>query len=135
MIKRLKKTDSILFKIMVILVPVVIVFLIYFFRNSLIFWGTKFPACPSYTYLHVYCPGCGNTRSVQHFLSGDIAGSIRYNPIPVLGMLLLFTGYAELLSRTFKRRIKLVPRSRKFWTVVAVSLFVYFAVRNIFKIF
>lgn len=135
MINRLNKTNSTLFKTMVVVLPVVAVSLIYFFRNSLIFFGTKFPACPSYTYLQIYCPGCGNTRSVQHLLTGDIAGSIKYNPVPLLGIILLLLAYVELLTGTFNKPLKLVPRSKRFWAVITVCFIIYFAIRNFIKVF
>lgn len=135
MINRLNKTNSTLFKIMVVVLPVVAVSLLYFFRNSLIFLGTKFPACPSYTYLHIYCPGCGNTRSVQHLLAGDIAGSIKYNPVPILGIVLLLLAYIELLAGTFNKPLKLVPRSKRFWAVITVCFIIYFVIRNFIKVF
>lgn len=130
MLNRLNKLNSTFFKIMVILIPAAVIFLIYHFRDSLIFLGTKFPACPSYTYLQVYCPGCGNTRSVQHLLSGDIAGSIIYNPVPVFGIVVLLLAYIELLSGTFKKHVKLVPRSKRFWTVITACFIIYFVIRN-----
>lgn len=135
MINRLNKTNSTLFKIMVVVLPVAAVSLLYFFRNSLIFLGTKFPACPSYTYLHIYCPGCGNTRSVQHLLAGDIAGSIKYNPVPILGIVLLLLAYIELLAGTFNKPLKLVPRSKRFWAVITVCFIIYFVIRNFIKVF
>ena len=135
MINRLNKTNSTLFKIMVVVLPVVAVSLLYFFRNSLIFLGTKFPACPSYTYLHIYCPGCGNTRSVQHLLAGDIAGSVKYNPVPILGIILLLLAYIELLAGTFNKPLKLVPRSKRFWAVITVCFIIYFVIRNFIKVF
>ena len=135
LLNRLNKLNSTFFKIMVILLPVIVVFLIYFFRDALIFLGTKFPACPSYTYLHVYCPGCGNTRSVQHLLSGDITGSIRYNPVPIFGIILILLAYIELLCATFKKHVKLVPRSKRFWAAITAFFIIYFVIRNFIKIF
>ncbi|OPX43673.1 hypothetical protein CLHUN_23930 [Ruminiclostridium hungatei] len=129
------KIQSKRFRIILILLPAITLGLIYFFRQQLFDLGTLFPGCPSYTYLHIYCPGCGNTRSVQHLLSGDLAGSLRYNPVPVFGILLLLLGYVEMLSYSFNRRVRLIPRSKPFWSIIGLVFIIYFVVRNFIRIF
>lgn len=122
-------------KILICLLPFIVLIIVYLSRNALIYLGTLFPACPSYTYLDVYCPGCGNTRSVQHLLKGDITGSFRYNPFPVFGIIAAVLGYVEFLSYTFGKHIKLLPRSQKFWRMVILIFCVYYLVRNFIRPF
>ena len=122
-------------KVAVCILPFALIITAYFLRNQLIFLGTLFPSCPSYTYLNIYCPGCGNTRSVQHLLKGDILGSIRFNPIPLLGIILVMLAYIELITYVFGRHKKIFPRNRAlWWTLGAISL-IYFVVRNFIRPF
>ncbi len=122
-------------KVVVCIFPFALIITAYLLRNQLIFLGTLFPSCPSYTYLNIYCPGCGNTRSVQHLLKGDILGSIRFNPIPLLGIILVMLAYIELITYVFGRHKKIVPRNRAiWWTLGAISL-IYFVVRNFIRPF
>jgi len=129
------KNKSIWIKILVCFFPFFAVSFVYIFRDALIYFGTLFPACPSYTWFDIYCPGCGNTRSIQHFLKGDILGSIRFNPIPILGMLIGALAYIELITFVFGKHIKLIPRSRKFWVIVIIAFSIYFIIRNFVRLF
>ncbi|ACL76071.1 DUF2752 domain-containing protein [Ruminiclostridium cellulolyticum] len=122
-------------KAAVCIFPLAIIIIAYFLRNQLIYLGTLFPSCPSYTYLNIYCPGCGNTRSVQHLLKGDILGSIRFNPIPLLGIILSILAYIELITYVFGRHRKIFPRNRTFWWTLVVISSVYFVVRNFIRPF
>ena len=49
------------------------------------------PRCPTYTYLSLYCPGCGNTRAAHALLHGDLLLSLRNNLLllPMGAMLVL----------------------------------------------
>lgn len=122
-------------KISIIVFPFIALALVYVFKGALISLGSHFPQCPSVTFLDVYCPGCGNTRSVQHLLQGDIAGSVRFNPSPLFGALIAALAYAELVTAVFGRHIKLVPRSRKFWVGIIVVFSLYFIIRNFIRPF
>ena len=129
------KNKSLWIKILVCVFPFVAVDLIYIFRAALYFLGTTFPACPSYTFFNIYCPGCGNTRSVQHLLRGDIVGSIRYNIVPIFGISIAALAYIELISFIFGKHIKIIPRGRKFWIIAIVAFSLYFIIRNfVFKL-
>lgn len=122
-------------KVLVCIFPFITVGFIYIFRNSISYLGTFFPACPSYTWFNIYCPGCGNTRSVQHLLKGDIAGSIKFNPVPLFGIIILILSYIELITVVFGRHIKIIPRSRGFWTCTAIIFSIYFIIRNFVRPF
>lgn len=62
-----------------ILVPV-IGLPVFFFVEKLIKQGI-IRGCPVWTYLHLYCPGCGGSRAVHELLSGHLLQSFRYHPI------------------------------------------------------
>ncbi len=123
-----------LFKITIILFPFVSLGLVYLFRNQLSNIGNFLPGCPSYTYLHILCPGCGNTRSVQHLLSGDLLGSIKYNPVPVFGIIIATLGYMEIGFKVFEKPVKILPRNKTFWIFVTGIFIIYFIVRNFIRI-
>lgn len=122
-------------KVLVCVFPVILLSLVYVFRESISHLGTLFPPCPSYTWFNIYCPGCGNTRSVQHLLTGDVAGSIRYNPVPVLGLIIILLSYIELITYVFGRHIKIMPRSKSFWKIFTILICIYFIVRNFIRPF
>lgn len=122
-------------KAVVCVFPFAAFILVYLLRKQLTYLGTLFPPCPSYTYLDIYCPGCGNTRSVQHLLKGDILGSIRFNPVPVLGIIFAVLAYIELTTYVFGKHKKVFPRRRTFWWTLVVISSIYFVVRNFIRPF
>jgi len=121
-------------KILVCIFPPILISLVYIFRSSISRLGTLFPACPSYTFFKIYCPGCGNTRSVQHLLEGDIIGSLKFNLSPAFAIVIGLLAYLELVSIAFGKHIRIVPRSRIFWAITIVAFSVYFLVRNFVNI-
>lgn len=130
------KNKSLSIKIILCLFPFIAVALIYQFRDAFIKLGTLFPACPSYTFFDIYCPGCGNTRSVQHLLKGDILGSLKFNIVPILGILIATLAYLEVVISIFgKQDVKIIPRSRKFWIIISIIFSLYFIVRNLIHLF
>ncbi len=115
--------------------PFALIIIAYILRYQIIHLGTLLPSCPSYTYLNIYCPGCGNTRSVQHLIIGDLPGSIKYNPIPLLGIILAILAYIELITYVFGRHKNILPRSRVFWWTLSAISIIYFVVRNFIRPF
>lgn len=92
-----------------------------------------FPSCPTYTYFHFYCPGCGSQRAVHQLLNLDIIKAWEYNPLLIV--LLPFLLYAlgvELYNFIFdkKIRIKLFYNNIFVWTLFVVVV-LYFIFRNI----
>lgn len=122
-------------KILVCIIPLIPIILVYIFRTNISRLGNHLPACPSYTFFHIYCPGCGNTRSVQHLLEGDIIGSLKFNLSPVFGALIGLLAYLELASIIFGKHIRFVPRSRVLWSIIIVAFSAYFLVRNFVHVF
>lgn len=48
--------------------------------------------------MHLYCIGCGGTRAVMAFLSGDFLESLRLNPYPMVwGFTLLYVNLHTLI--------------------------------------
>jgi hypothetical protein len=53
-----------------------------------------YPQCPVFRYLHVYCPGCGATRSLAALLHGRITEALHYNALVVMLVPVLLSYFA-----------------------------------------
>ena len=121
-----KKTIA---KIVTILIPVT-AFLLILFKDIILSFVPYFPSCYIYSLTHLYCPACGNTRSVTALLHGDLTSSLRYNLTPMLLILLLSLGYIELASYSFGKEIKVLPRKLSFYLILIAMLIAYWIIRN-----
>ena len=45
--------------------------------------GSVLPACPTWRYLGLHCPGCGSTRATHWLLNGSVESAWRFNPLLV----------------------------------------------------
>jgi len=116
-------------KIITILIPVLIV-LIFLLQRFILAIVPLFPPCLFYSIFHLYCPGCGNTRSVIAILHGDLLSSLRYNTIPLLLLIIMFLGYIELASYSFGRYLRILPRKLSIYLVGIAFIVLYLIVRN-----
>lgn len=92
------------------------------------------PPCPLYTVFEIYCPACGNTRSLNALLGGDILASLRHNlTIPFLALLAV-AFLVELGFRAFGKKVTLVPRKYAFLYGCIGFFLVYYIVRNFIPI-
>ncbi len=89
------------------------------------------PTCFLYSSLHLYCPACGNTRSVTALLQGDFMASLHYNITPVLILFLAAAAYLEFALASFGKPIKLLPRKLWFYLALISLLVVYYIARNL----
>ena len=88
------------------------------------------PECYFHKATLLWCPGCGNTRSVLALLHGHLWLAIRNNPtMPFLGLLLVLL-YAENAAALGGREIRLLPRKQLFWWIVIAAFVVFYVVRN-----
>lgn len=118
-----------LYKIITLLIPITAIFL-YMIRQQLIALSTHFPKCVFYSLFNLYCPSCGNTRSVISLLNGDILASLRYNIVIIILIVLSSLGYIELAALSFGKRIQLLPRRLSFYMCLITFLVIYWIVRN-----
>lgn len=125
------KPNNIL-RIAVVTVPAAVISLILMFRNNIIVVTAHFPPCQFYRIFHLYCPGCGNTRSVISLLNFNVVSSIKYNITPVVLGIIILAFYIELAAYAFGRRVRIVPRKNAFLFSVAGSMLIYYIVRNFF---
>ena len=79
--------------------------------------------CWLWEHWHLYCPGCGGTRTLIALARGDIQEALRYH-MPLVLTLVLASAY--LLSQTVWRirgRRGWVLRYRAWWPAAVASLF------------
>lgn len=125
------KAADVLKKTAAIVVPIIAVILLYVFKGYLVnlLWEV-FGMCRVYKYTGLMCPGCGNTRSVTSLMRGDILASLRYNITPFILVVLLLGKYLEWLFSLFGKRIKLLPKNKIFYILIAAFVLTYYIVRN-----
>ena len=128
------KKELSLIKIIVCIFPLFAVGMVYIFKDLLFKLSTYLPTCPIYKYFHVYCPGCGNTRSVQHLLKGDILSSLKFNITPIFCLIIGTLAYIELAFHLFGINIKIIPRGKVFWGALFILFLLYYIIRNIYVI-
>jgi hypothetical protein len=116
-------------KIITILIPVSL-FMFYLLKDSLFSLLSLLPPCFLYSHFHLYCPACGNTRSLSALLQGDLLKALRYNVVPILVLLIAFAGYIELATYSFGIHRRLLPRRLSVYIVLIILVFLYLLLRN-----
>lgn len=91
---------------------------------------SSFPTCMIHKYTGLYCPACGNTRSVLSLLDGNLFLSLRYNITPFTIGLLLIILYIEATFYALGHPLKILPRSNRFWFIILTIILLYYLVRN-----
>lgn len=89
------------------------------------------PICPTRTWLHIPCPGCGATRATWLALHGDFAGSFHMHPLALLvGVLMVPTGLIALRGIVRDGVPAPLPKPlRWLWYVVVAALFAVWLAR------
>lgn len=116
-------------RILTVIIPLSAIFL-FLIRDYLISMTSYFPPCLFYSIYHLYCPSCGNTRSVIALLHGDILSSLRYSIVILLCVVLSILGYIELASYSFGKHIRVLPRKLGFYLGLIAALILYWIIRN-----
>ncbi len=119
------------YQVLTILLPIFVI-LFYHTRGFFLRLLYMLPPCLFYSQFHMYCPACGNTRSVTALLQGNLAQSLRYNISPILFGLFLLLAYAELAAYSFDHPVKLLSRKLGFYIVFLILLVFYVIMRNFF---
>ncbi|MFT3904606.1 MAG: DUF2752 domain-containing protein [Niabella sp.] len=52
-----------------------------------------FPKCPSYTFFHFHCPGCGSQRALSAITHGNLLDALHQNALMVICLPLLIWHY------------------------------------------
>ena len=117
-------------KLFVIAGPPMLGLAILFFKETLTKIILKLSSCPIYVTTGIYCPGCGNSRSLRALMHGHVLLSLRNNiTIPILALLLLLL-YIEYVSSAFGKNIRLLPRKPAFWICFGIFMADYYIIRN-----
>lgn len=124
-----RKHNKLLAFLFLVGLPTCIV-LVFAFHDTIGEWAQKFPQCIIYSRYNLYCPSCGNTRSVISLLRGDILAALRFNITPSLMILIVTAFYCEVLMWLFGKRIVIVPRKVSFLVCLLIGLFIYYVARN-----
>lgn len=101
----------------------------YLFGDKIAFQGRQ---CAFLTITHLYCPGCGGTRSFYYFLHGKFIKSVMFNPfVPyTLAAYFVFMINTILVKTTKKAGFTRYPASITIYVGVGL-LIVQCIVRNI----
>lgn len=89
-----------------------------------------FPKCPFYTFLHMYCPGCGSQRALSAFLHGDFLQAVHNNALLVVFLPVFVAVFYLELRYNGQKRIPFLynPRFTKLLLVVVIGFWIF---RNI----
>ena len=117
-------------KVLVIVAPFAVFAICALIAWFVLHYVTLWP-CPSYTLMHIYCPGCGSTRAVGALMHGDVLLSLRQNPAIVVMLLLAVLYYLEFALKVWGVRLRIPPlHNWKFIAALLVLWVAYAVVRN-----
>lgn len=117
-------------KVLVIVAPFAVLAVCALIAWFVLHYVTLLP-CPSYTLLHIYCPGCGSTRAVGALMHGDVLLSLRQNPAIVVMLLLAALYYLEFALKVWGVRFRIpLLHNMKFIAALLVLWVAYAVVRN-----
>lgn len=106
------------------------VLIVIVFRDFIMNLAPLLGQCMFHAVTGLWCPGCGNTRSVNAMLHGDFILALRNNiSVPFTALLLLIL-YIELIFDISGKPIKILTRKLWVWLIVLALFGVYFIVRN-----
>jgi hypothetical protein len=90
-----------------------------------------YPACGSYTFLGIHCPGCGSLRALHHLTHGRWLAALHANALLVLGSTLglVWISRCRLMHGTWQTAIDRIRPGWIWWGGATVLLFG--VVRNI----
>jgi hypothetical protein len=117
------------YKIITLLIPVLRLAIV-LLKDVLLTLVGYFPPCILYSNFHLYCPACGNTRSVAALLNLDLLSAIHYNIVPPILLFLSLAAYIELATYSFGHHIKILPRKLWIYLMGIGFIFLYLLIRN-----
>lgn len=117
-------------KIIIALSAPVAVCLLFVFRDWVMGLSRFMGECVFHRFTGLWCPGCGNTRSVNAMLHGHFLLAVRNNiSLPFIAVVLTCF-YIELVFSIFGKNIRILTRKAWVWWTVLALFGVYFIVRN-----
>jgi hypothetical protein len=112
-----------------LIIPILL-YLILKQKKHLIVLGSRLPACQFHALSGLYCPACGNTRSITALLHGRLMASLHYNITPFLFLLLFLGAYLELVTYSLGKHRKILPKKSSFYVVITGLWVLYLVLRN-----
>lgn len=117
-------------KIIIAVSAPAIVILLFVFRDSVMSMASFLGGCTFHKLTGLWCPGCGNTRSVNAMLHGHFLLAVRNNiSLPFIAVVLLGF-YIELVFSLFGKNIKILTRKAWIWWTILALFGAYFIARN-----
>lgn len=118
---------------LVIAIPVLLL-IIFILKDQIMGLSRYLGGCALYTLTGIFCPGCGNTRSLRALLHLHPWIAVRNNPAMPTLAIIGFLGYVELICGAFGKKIRILPRSIIFWYSVLGVFGLYYIIRNFFPV-
>ncbi len=116
-------------KVLTIIIPFIFLIL-YALKDTLFSLLALLPPCFLYSHFHLYCPACGNTRSVSALLRGEFLEALSYNIVPFIVLVIVFAGYIELATYSFGTHRRILPRRLSVYILLIMLVFLYLLLRN-----
>lgn len=117
-------------RIIIAVTAPLIALVVFILRDWLVSMVVRYGVCSFNLLTGYYCCGCGNTRSVNALLHGNIMLSLRNNiAIPFLSLLLVGL-YIENTFCIFDKKVCIIPRKWQVWTAIGVFFGIYYIARN-----
>lgn len=133
--KELESNDEIFYKLgKILLLPGILgaVFLHVIGKEGI----GAFPSCVFRRVTGLFCPGCGGTRAVYHFVKGDIGRSFIYHPFVPYAFIVYIVFMSVIYYRKHygKKEYRAIGLERYIYVGIAILL-LQFAVKEILLIF
>ena len=116
-------------RILICAAPLVFLLGVILFKDYMLSAANQI-SCPYYKYLGIYCPACGNTRSVEELLRGNILLSLRNNITPFVLLVVAIILYARLVLRAFGQKIAALKQSNVVLFAIIGIMLLYYVLRN-----
>ncbi|MBP3380064.1 MAG: DUF2752 domain-containing protein [Ruminococcus sp.] len=100
------------------------------FRDEIVGFVKDSGPCLFHLATGYYCPGCGNTRSAEALLHGNVLLALRNNAVLPFLMFVLLILYIELIFSVLGKPRKILPRKAWFWWAIGGIWAVYLVLRN-----
>ncbi|MEG1718981.1 MAG: DUF2752 domain-containing protein [Clostridia bacterium] len=124
------KKQKLWVSILIIIAPFILFVVAYLLKEQIAIVAEYIPKCGFKRVTGYACPGCGNTRSVFALLNFDILGSLRLNITPIVGGIILFILYLEVVFASFGKKVIIFPRKSYVIYIILAVMITYFLVRN-----
>ena len=91
------------------------------------------PQCIIKKNFNILCPGCGGTRCVTNFASGNFKASFLYHPVFFITIIYLLIVNIVFIINSFKKKeiLTFLYPKEKFWIAFIIVIIIFTIARNI----